>query len=90
MAELDMIKGILEMICLVLLFDHTQSFTHSSRQETREAAAHLLGVLAGHLPSVEVSQLAQDLLKDVTSEVSIYGTFNCSNYQFCWIKTLSI
>ena len=46
-----------------------QSFTASSRQETREAAAHLLGVLSDHLSMEELSQLAQDLLKDAASEV---------------------
>ncbi|XP_064386642.1 proteasome adapter and scaffold protein ECM29-like isoform X2 [Halichondria panicea] len=46
-----------------------KSFTASSRQETREAAAHLLGVLSDHLSTEELSQLAQDLLKDATSEV---------------------
>ena len=51
-----------------------QSFTLSSRQETRESAAHLLGVLTQHLSSTELAALAQELLSDTASEVRTLPT----------------
>lgn len=45
-----------------------QGFTHSSRPETREPAARLVGILAGQIDHPKFITLAEQILQETTSD----------------------